>query len=99
MIYNSSLTSKGQVTVPATIRRRLGLKPGEPVRFRITEANQVIIEKNSWQEDLTKLHAEVASHLKGRQKLPQSPLELDRAIDEQASRAVLKEWQEGQSNG
>lgn len=29
------LTKKGQVTIPAEVRRRLGLKPGDKVRFEV----------------------------------------------------------------
>jgi len=35
--YPRRLTSKGQVTVPAEVRRKLGLKPGETIIFRIVE--------------------------------------------------------------
>ena len=31
----SRLTSKGQATIPAPVRRALGLKPGEAVRFEV----------------------------------------------------------------
>ncbi len=31
------ITSKGQVTVPADVRRKLGVKPGETIVFRIRE--------------------------------------------------------------
>ena len=31
------ITSKGQVTVPAEVRRKLGVKPGETIVFRIRE--------------------------------------------------------------
>lgn len=31
----SRLTQKGQITIPAAIRRQLGLKPGENVRFEV----------------------------------------------------------------
>ena len=33
--YTRRMTSKGQVTVPAEVRRKLGLKPGETIIFRI----------------------------------------------------------------
>lgn len=29
----ATLTSKGQVTIPASVRRRLGVKPGDRVEF------------------------------------------------------------------
>ncbi len=35
--YVRRLTSKGQVTVPAEVRRKLGVKPGETIVFRIRE--------------------------------------------------------------
>ena len=35
--YISTITSKGQVTVPAEIRRTLGLKPQDKLVFRVVE--------------------------------------------------------------
>lgn len=32
-MQTSTLTSKGQVTIPAEVRRRLGLQPGDHVAF------------------------------------------------------------------
>ncbi len=42
--YSSKLSSKAQTVVPREIRERLGLKPGDTVRYRVTEAG-VVIEK------------------------------------------------------
>ncbi len=39
----SNMTSKGQVTIPAELRRDLGLKPGDKVRF-IKRGSKVSIE-------------------------------------------------------
>lgn len=36
----SALTTKGQVTIPAEVRRQLGLKPGDRVAF-IVDADEV----------------------------------------------------------
>jgi AbrB family looped-hinge helix DNA binding protein len=36
----STLTTKGQVTIPAEVRRQLGLKPGDRVAF-IVDADEV----------------------------------------------------------
>ncbi len=94
MNYSSNLTSKGQVTVPAKIRRRLGLKPGEPVRFRVNKANQVIIEKNSWKDDLTELHKEVVDQLRKRGITALRDEELDQLIDQSAAAAVREEGQQ-----
>lgn len=97
--YDSNLTTKGQVTVPASIRRRLGLKPGESVRFRITSSNQVVIEKNDWKKELDSLHQEVASHLQQHNIKPLDTTDLDQIINQAAEEAVTKEWEQGQDNG
>ena len=40
----ASLTSKGQITVPARLRKMLGLGPGDRVRFG-AEGGRVFLEK------------------------------------------------------
>ena len=42
MAFQSRLTSKGQVTVPVEIRRKLGLRRGDKVEFRERGAEAVI---------------------------------------------------------
>jgi antitoxin PrlF len=42
-MQTSNLTSKGQVTIPAELRRDLGLKPGDKVRF-VKRGSKVLIE-------------------------------------------------------
>ncbi len=42
--YSSKLSSKAQTVVPKGIRERLGLKPGDTVRYRVTDTG-VVIEK------------------------------------------------------
>ena len=49
--YSSKLTSKAQTVVPREIRDRLGLKPGDTVRYRITEAGVVIDKARADAED------------------------------------------------
>jgi antitoxin PrlF len=39
-VQTSTLTTKGQVTIPADVRRRLGLHPGDHVAF-IVEGDEV----------------------------------------------------------
>ncbi|MGH7915603.1 MAG: AbrB/MazE/SpoVT family DNA-binding domain-containing protein [Candidatus Binataceae bacterium] len=41
----SQLTSKGQATIPASVRIKLGLKPGDAVIFEESEAGTVYIRK------------------------------------------------------
>ena len=45
---NTTLTSKGQVTIPVEVRRRLGLRPGDHVGF-VLEGDKVHLVKNETQ--------------------------------------------------
>jgi antitoxin PrlF len=42
MLPSSTISSKGQITVPAEIRRRLGLKEGDRVEFVVENEKTVI---------------------------------------------------------
>ena len=41
---STTLTSKGQVTIPKAVRKRLGLKPGSKIDFRLNEAGEVVVK-------------------------------------------------------
>ncbi len=43
-ILEATVTSKGQVTLPSELRKRLGLKQGSRVRFSIPENGPVQVE-------------------------------------------------------
>lgn len=43
----STLTSKGQLTLPKAIRDRLNVRPGDRVEFRLTEEGEVMVEAAS----------------------------------------------------
>jgi len=47
MTYKSSstLTSKGQITLPAELRRRWGLKPGDRVDFTLQDDGRVVLRR------------------------------------------------------
>jgi AbrB family looped-hinge helix DNA binding protein len=42
MSNSSTISSKGQITVPQEIRKRLGLEPGDRVEFVVEEGRTVI---------------------------------------------------------
>ena len=44
-IASSRLTTKGQATVPLSVRKRLHLKPGDTVLFEESEAGAIRIRK------------------------------------------------------
>lgn len=41
-MHTSTITSKGQVTIPAEMRKRLGLLPGQRVAFGIKDGRVVL---------------------------------------------------------
>lgn len=41
---SSTLTSKGQITLPRAIRERLGLKQGDQVEFTIEAGDRVVLQ-------------------------------------------------------
>lgn len=41
----STLTSKGQITLPAGLRRRWGLKPGDRLDFALEPDGRVVLRK------------------------------------------------------
>ena len=50
-MYSSSLTSKGQITIPMTLRKQLRLNPGDKVGFLIEDNHIIVFRK---QNDITK---------------------------------------------
>lgn len=69
MKHESSLTSKGQVTIPKDIRDALGLKPGQKVRFELDAAGNARIVKHdakAEKEDFLRRLAEVRKEFKGK---------------------------------
>lgn len=43
----STLTSKGQITIPKSVRERLGLHTGDTVEFRFDERGRVLLSPTS----------------------------------------------------
>ncbi len=52
MTIQSTLTAKGQTTIPKEVREAMGLKPGDTLRYRIGEDGQVVILKTRPVTDL-----------------------------------------------
>lgn len=47
----TTVTVKGQVTLPKKVREAAGIKPGDKVEVRATAAGRVIVEKPSAEKD------------------------------------------------
>lgn len=50
MKYSSSISSKGQVTVPQEIRKRLGVRPGDRIDF-VVEGDRTVIRPSRSDEN------------------------------------------------
>ncbi|PKY10170.1 hypothetical protein B1757_10620 [Acidithiobacillus marinus] len=72
----SSMTSKGQITIPKTIRDRLHLDQGDKVEFIFNENNEVLIKP------ITRKVADVAGRL--------STYKKDAAISTEAMHDAIK---------
>ncbi len=92
MTYSTTLTQKGQVTIPVNIRRQLKLTPGESVSFRVSKKGQVVVEKNDWKKRLEKLQDQVTDHLKKHHIPVLSDAELQRLIEQSGQQAALERY-------
>ena len=92
MHYTTTMTSKGQVTIPVAIRRRLKLAPGQRVQFNVTNASVKIEPAEDWKAGLEAIQYKVAAHLKKHNIKPLSDEELDRAINNAAEMAATERY-------
>jgi antitoxin PrlF len=46
-MVTAAVTSKGQITIPIEVRKKLGLKPGKRVRFIEGEPGEVILKSKT----------------------------------------------------
>ena len=77
----ATITSKGQITIPAKVRTALGVGSGDRVEFVETEKGQfTIVPATGSVRDLKGL-------LRGRRSKPVSLEEMDRAIAKGAARS------------
>jgi AbrB family looped-hinge helix DNA binding protein len=69
MSYETTITSKGTITIASPIRKALGLKPGQKVRLSIDKNNKVIIDPGLTIEEFEALRDRIVKkippHLKG----------------------------------
>lgn len=81
MTYNSTVTSKGQMTLPVEFRKKLGIKPGERVTVDL-KGDKVIVQKNNWQAELRKIQAANREYMKKSGIKPLADEELDEVIEQ-----------------
>ncbi|MGC9947610.1 MAG: AbrB/MazE/SpoVT family DNA-binding domain-containing protein [Bryobacteraceae bacterium] len=73
-IVASTVTSKGQITIPKQIRDRLRLEPGDRVEFQVDRQGQIIMRAKD--VDIR----ELKGILRGTRKTPATVEEMNEAI-------------------
>lgn len=67
-IYSSTLTSKGQATIPLPIRQKLGIKSGEKVLFE-KKGKAIVIKPAEKEEDIiNNLYGSLKTNIKWNKK-------------------------------
>lgn len=83
MRYESTITSKGTITIASPIRKALGLKAGQKVKLSINKDNKVIIDAGVTLEEFEATRKEIV------RKIPKKKLGLTgRALKE----AIAQAW-------
>lgn len=72
----STITSKGQITIPKRVRERLGLNPGDRLIFRFDEEGQLLVSPEALQP-LGRVPG-LLHHLAGEEAA--SPAEMDESV-------------------
>lgn len=83
----TTLTSKGQVTIPKEIRQRLGLRQGDQLIFHFDEAGKLTVEpasRNPLGDLPGLLHHRAGKH-------PATIAEMDEAVRKEAAKRFVRE--------
>ena len=80
---NATLTSKGQITLPAELRRRWGLKAGDRIDFTL-EGDQRVVLTRKFRRSILKSRDELA------------PLSLGRALNQKDIDSAVAQAMEAQ---
>ncbi len=87
MRYETTITSKGTITIAAPIRKALNLKPGQKVQLSINKDNKAIIDPGTTMEEFEALRASIVS------KIPKHKLSLTgRALKDEIDKARIAEY-------
>ncbi|MBE7515060.1 MAG: AbrB/MazE/SpoVT family DNA-binding domain-containing protein [Chloracidobacterium sp.] len=86
MKYESTITSKGTITIAAPIREALGLTPGRKVRLSLMKDRRILLEPAISVDEFIKFRDEVLS------KLPETPRLSQAEIDAAKLKAKSQEY-------
>ena len=63
MTYTATISSKGQITLPAAVRRSLQLHAGDKITI-VKRADAIEIKPSSYDQELAELRYRAAAHMK-----------------------------------
>jgi len=86
MKYESTITSKGTITIAAPIREALGLTPGRKVRLSLMKDRRILLEPAISVDEFIKFRDEVLN------KLPETPRLSQAEIDAAKLKAKSEEY-------
>jgi len=87
MKYESTITSKGTITIAAPLRRALKLKPGQKVRLELDKkTNRIFMDTGVTVEQFEKIRDEMLS------KLPKRKPLTGKALKEAAAQAWIDDY-------
>ena len=81
---NTSVTSKGQVTIPVEVRRALGIQPHDRIEFQLTDDGSAIVRKAE----------SVVQRLFGAVPYDGPPLDVEKMIEEAQDEIVADLWRD-----
>ena len=79
--FTTTMTTKGQVTVPVEVRRELGLNPSDTVHVR-AEKGRVVMEKDDYWQEFARLQEKVQKHRKTKGITPLSVRDIEALRDQ-----------------
>lgn len=69
MTYDTTVTSKGTITIAAPLRKALGLKAGQKLTLKLSNDNQIILDPatdmRSFEASRARITKNIPDHLKG----------------------------------
>ena len=63
MTYQSTITSKGTITIASPLRKALGLKAGQKVRLSLNKDNKVVIDAGTTIEEFEAIRTRIVAKI------------------------------------
>jgi len=63
MRHSTTVTSKGTITIPSPIRKRLGIKQGRKVQVSISKDNKIVVDPGITVEDFEKVREQLVASI------------------------------------